>query len=132
MKFITPNSVPPDHGKKYGTVNTEESLCQASDARDMDINILMARFGATGQLPATMGNALFGDFSEVKDYRSAIDAIREAEEAFLDIPAKVRDEFRNDPQAFMEFVGKPENIPKLREWGLAKPAPEAPKDEANG
>jgi hypothetical protein len=101
------------------------SLTQQSQAKDADINEIVRRFGITGQMPANLKLPLDTDFEDIFDYKSAMDAVAEARSTFMKIPPHIRQEFANDPQEFVEFCSNKENIPKLREWGLANP--EAPQ-----
>lgn len=115
----------PDDSEKFATVNTEESLTVQADAKDCDINIIMERYSVTGQLPqVTALQPLFADFTDVTDYKGALDLIREAEEAFAQVPAKIRQQFGNNPQAFIDFAENPDNLETLRKWGLANPKQE--------
>ena len=105
------------------------SLTIQSQTDDADINILMERFGITGKMPENPHIPQYGDFEGISDYRTAIEAVRIAQESFMTIPAKVRAEFDNDPQRFLEFMGDPANLEKARSMGLAKPAPVTPAPE---
>lgn len=106
------------------TVNEEPTLTQKSDAKDADINVIMAKYKKTGQLPKVLLEPMYGDFSEMPDYRASVTAIQQAEEAFLQVPAKIRAQFGNDPGEFIKFATDPNNKDKLKEMGLLKP--EAP------
>lgn len=109
-------------GTSFATMNTEESLTQQSDANDTDINVIMARYQKTGQLPQLTNPGEFGDFTTVTDYRTALDMVRHADEKFAEVPAKIREQFDNDAQKFIDFAENPANIDKMREWKLAPPA----------
>lgn len=61
----------------------------------------------------------YGDFIDAPDYHTALNRIHAADEAFMEIPADIRAEFDNDPAQFLEFVQNPENLPSMREMGLA-------------
>lgn len=100
----------------------EPSLAIQSQKAEADINTIVRNFGVTGRLPQAVRLPTYGDFHGVSDYRSAVEAVREAEASFMAIPAKVRAEFNNDPQAFADFCLDPNNLKQLQEWGLA-PAP---------
>lgn len=100
--------------------NPGESLTVQSMAEDADINVIVHRFGITGKLPDNPRVPSYGDFSEVTDYRSALEAVRNADEAFMELPARVRAEFDNDPQKLLAFASNPDNLPRMRELGLAK------------
>lgn len=96
-------------------------------ADECDINILLARYEKTGvinhfnqQAPAYL------DVGEVPDLAEAIGLVERANEAFMTLPAAARREFDNDPIKFVEFAADPANVARMREWGLAAPAPVEP------
>lgn len=108
---------------RYATVNLEESLTQQSDMEETDINVIMEKYRVTGQVPGVVQPAMYGDFSGNLSYRDAVERVKEANDAWAEIPAKIRRRFANDPQEFMNFVNDPENLPEMRKMGLAKPEP---------
>lgn len=109
--------------KDFATEIVGESMTQQSDADECDINVIMKKYGPGGQLPQVIGKPLYGDFSEALEYRDAVEMIRAADEAFQEIPAKIRARFNNDPQEFIEWATDPENLDEVRKAGLAPPAP---------
>lgn len=104
-----------------------EGVTRQEFADEADVNVLMARFEKTGQLPSVVGtNApAYLDVSDVPDLMTALQVVEQAKAAFMTLPAKTRAEFENDPMRFVEFAENPENLERMREWGLAPPA-EAP------
>lgn len=104
----------------YATVNQDENITQQADAKDCDINVIMSRYMNTGQLPQLTEEGRYGDFSQVTDFRTALEAVRAAEALFAEVPAKIRKEFDNDPAKFLEFVDDPNNKEKLYDMGLAQ------------
>lgn len=96
------------------------SMTVQAHAEDADLNVLMMRFGITGKMPENVRVPQYGDFTGVSDYRSAIEAVREAEARFNEMPANVRQFFANDPQNLLLFASDPANLPRMREMGLAK------------
>lgn len=103
------------------------SLAVQSQRDEADINTIVRNFGVTGNLPANVRVPSYGDFTGVDDYRSAIEAVRAAEASFMAMNAKVRAEFDNDPQLFLEFCENPANVERMKELGLAvSTAPPAP------
>lgn len=110
--------------KRPKLICEDPSLAIQSQKAEADINNIVRNFGVTGRLPQAVRLPMYGDFHGVSDYRSAVEAVREAEASFMAIPAKVRAEFNNDPQAFADFCLDPNNLKQLQEWGLA-PAPAA-------
>ncbi|AZL82783.1 internal scaffolding protein [Apis mellifera associated microvirus 5] len=97
----------------------DPSLAQQHFKDDVDINVLLERFKVTGQLPQGVRLPTYGDFTGVTDFRQANEAIRHANESFMDLPANIRARFQNDPVEFVEFCSDKENLPELRKMGLA-------------
>lgn len=107
----------------------EPSLTRQEFAEECDINNIMDKYKTTGALTHINSQSpRYFDFSEAPDFASALTLLKDAEEAFLRVPSKVRAEFDNDPVKFVAYAEDAENLPKLREWGLAPPekAPDAP------
>lgn len=95
-----------------------DSLTVQSQAEDADINNLMRRYGITGAFPENPRVPQYGDFTHITDFRSALEAVRSAEESFMAFPAEVRSRFDNDPQkmlVYMENGGSPEALKELFE-----------------
>ncbi|AXH74899.1 MAG: internal scaffolding protein [Microviridae sp.] len=108
----------------------DPSRTQQQFAEDADINTIVRRFGITGKMPENATFPTYGDFTGISDYRTALDAINQADAEFLAIPAEVRARFDNDPQRFLEFCSTPDNLPAMREMGLAVQPAEALKPAA--
>lgn len=122
--------------RTYGNYDAElETLRSALECRDptraiqsqrdeADINTIVRNFGVTGQMPESVRVPSYGDFDTVSDYREAIEAVRAAEASFMAMPAEVRKRFEHDPQLFLEFCSREDNLPEMRKLGLAVPLPE--------
>lgn len=110
-----------------GLACRDPSLAVQSQKDEADINTIVRNFGVTGHLPVALFPPSYGDFTAVSDYQGALQVLEEAENAFMALPSAIRAGFGNDPGAFVRFCEDRENLPQLREWGLAPPAPEAPK-----
>lgn len=96
----------------------QQSLTVQSMAEDADINVIIARFGITGKMPENPVMPMYGDFTDVMDYRTALHAVMDASDKFMDLPAKVRARFNNDPQELMEFIANDDNIEEAQRLGL--------------
>lgn len=96
------------------------SLTVQSHAEDVDINVLMQRFGVTGHLPENPRPPTFGDFTGIGDFQSALHAVMDAEARFMEFPAEIRARFENDPQKMLLFVSDPANVEECYKIGLAK------------
>ena len=96
----------------------DPSLAQQHMKDECDINVIVERFGVTGELPTAPVSPQFGDFSGISDYHTAINAVRASEEAFMALPAKIRARFDHDPNALLQFLNDPINRDEAIEIGL--------------
>lgn len=96
-----------------------------SAKEETDINTIVKRFGITGQLPVGVRMPSWGDFTEVFDYQTAMNALVAARESFMTMPANVRARFHNDAAEFVDFCSLDENRAEAIKLGLVVP-PEAP------
>lgn len=125
MNFLTQYSYQQKNGAKtalslkYATFNDGEDMTQQSDKDDSDINIMMVKYGASGRLPQVLQQPLYGDFTNVSTYKEAAEMVRAAKEAFMEVPAEIRERFNNDPQQFIDFSTDPKNIDELVKMKLA-------------
>lgn len=106
-----------------------DSRTKQSFAKECDINNIMKRYEKDGVITHfNRYGGQYGDFTNVPEYRDAIDKVRSAEEMFMSLPASIRTRFENDPGSFLSFVADPANRPELEKMGLmrARPEPEAP------
>jgi len=108
-----------------GLYCSDPSLTQQHQKDDADINVIVERFGLTGQLPNAISEPQYGDFTNVSDYHSAMNAVRAAQESFMELPAKLRSRFDNDPAKFIDFVTDDNNRQEAVSLGLVK-APTQP------
>lgn len=99
----------------------DPSLAVQEQAHEADINNILKNYGITGKLPENVRVPSFGDFTEITDYREALMAIEGARDSFMKLPSSFRAELQNDPQLFIEFCANKDNLPRMRELGLAVP-----------
>lgn len=103
---------------------------------ETDINTILKRFGVTGRLPLTAKQPLVGDFSDIGDFQTALQAVEDANDNFMQLPASVRARFGHSPRQFVEFCVNPANIEEVRALKLApqaKPAiPSEPTELPDG
>lgn len=123
--------------QETGLACKDPSLAQQHMKDECDINVIVERFGVTGQLPQSPIEPLYGDFSGVSDYHTALNKVKAADEAFMGLPAKLRAKFDNDPNALLQFLNNEQNRDEAIMLGLidgqpvAEPvvsAVETPKD----
>lgn len=100
---------------------TDETRTQQQFIEECDINTIVERFGLTGELPSNLRVPMVGDFTGVYDYQTSLELLREADDAFMQMPASIRERFGNDAGRFVNFTSDPANLEQCREWGLARP-----------
>lgn len=116
-------------GDESGLKCEDKTLAQQQFKDEVDINTIVERFGLTGQLPDDVRTPQYGDYEGVFDFQTAMNAVREAQENFMELPAKTRARFHNDPQELLEFLDEEQNRPEAVKLGLVKEA-QAPIEEA--
>jgi len=99
-------------------VFTRPSRTQQSFRDECDINTILKRFNVTGELPLGSVQPQYGDFSGITDYQSALNAVMAAQDSFLQLPAKVRARFDNDPALFVDFASDEANRDEMKALGL--------------
>lgn len=111
----------------------DPSLTRQEFKDECDLGKILERFSKTPDGLEALQNAQgfvqsrFEDVSEVYDFRTALEQVKRADEAFMRLPPVIRTRFENDPARFLDFVDDPNNLAELRQMGLAKP--EVPKAE---
>jgi len=96
----------------------DPSLAQQHMKDECDINVIVERFGVTGNLPVAPLEPSYGDFSGVSDYHTALNAIRASEEAFMALPAKIRAKFDHDPNSLLNYLQNEDNRDEAIQIGL--------------
>lgn len=104
-----------------GLVCEEPTRTQQHHREECDINVILERFGRTGQLPINAISGTYGDFSGVHDYHTALNTLIAAENEFDALPAKLRARFANEPANLIEFLNDPKNKDQAIELGLINP-----------
>lgn len=122
-----------DNFKHPGLRNEEPSMTKQSFKDECDVNRIVGKYGMNGPFPTL--NHLppnFGDYSNIKDFQSAQNAVLEAENAFNSMDPNIRAYFENDPGLFVDFVTNPANQEQIYALGLAeRPLPDASSPSAN-
>lgn len=115
-----------------GTEPQGESLTEQRHVDDVDLNVIVQRFGITdGSIPnVNLDPSQFAETDDRLDLREIIDRSRRAQEAFMQLPAKIRKEFDHDPAQLWRFVNEdPEGAVAL---GLLKETPEPAQESPKG
>lgn len=108
-------------------ISDNPTMTQQHFKDDCDVNVIVNRFLKTGQFPPVDPKAMYGDFLDAPEsYRDALDQVIAAEEQFMELPAKVRERFQNDPAELLDFLADPKNKEEAINLGLLEKAPPAP------
>lgn len=104
-----------------------EARTKQSFREECNINTIMAKWQRTGLISHLAGRPpTFGDFSQQMDYQEAANKVIRADEAFAELPARIRDRFHNDPGELIGFLSDPENDAEAEALGLKTPASAKP------
>ena len=115
--------------QRQGFETTGESRTQQHFAKEADIKTIIKKHDRTGIIShVARGVAQYGDYSEVNEFREALDMVNSANASFMELPSEVRAYFHNDAGEFFEFATDPKNADKMVDLGLAD-APPSPKDQ---
>lgn len=104
--------------EETGELEDNPSMAKQSFAEECDINVMLKRFGITGQMPQGLRLPEYGDYEQVVDFQTAMNIVVEARETFMEMPAHVRARFHNDPQEFLEFCADEKNKDEAVKLGL--------------
>jgi len=121
---------PYNYDKDEASVNDallcqDPSLAQQHMKDECDINVIIERFGVTGQIPQTPVSPTYGDFSGVTDYHSALNQINATMDDFMALPAQLRVRFDHDPVKLLEFLENDQNRDEAIQLGLIDGQPVA-------
>lgn len=105
------------------TVNNEPTLTDQSQARETDINVIVSRYGISGQVPGVAGEPLYQDWTELPtDYRDFIDLSRSVEDRRKALPKELQEMPVEELLALT-----PDKLKDI----LTPPAPEPVNEEGN-
>lgn len=90
--------------KATATYNFEPSPVEQYHKTEVDINTIMRRFMGTGEMPQQLREGVYGDFTGVYDYWSALEKIESVDRRFMELPADMREKFDNDPGKLVDYV----------------------------
>lgn len=112
-----------------GEVTQPPSLTKQEFARECDVNNVIKQYRTSGMLTHVNAKAAQGAFEDLPDsvdFQESLHVIMTAERAFMELPAKVRDRFGQDPVEFLSFIHDPANEDEARKLGILKPLEAAP------
>jgi len=108
-----------------GLVCLEPSRTQQHFKDECDINYVLKNFGIDA-LAVSPLQPRYGDFTDVVDYHSALNAVIAAEDQFMALPANIRKRFDNDPSKLIDFMENPANREEAESLGLVNKSEPVP------
>ena len=100
-------------------IDPAEDQTQQHFERETNINSIVSRYQKTGVLPtALIREVQFGEVGP--DLVQSLNKIKAAKEQFMQLPAKIRDEFENNPDHFLRFLADPHNFEKAKSLGIVE------------
>lgn len=90
-------------------------------ADEVNINSIVARVRKGHPAPVrSRGVGVFGDFSAPQDFTAAAEAVADARDRFLALPAAVKDRMRQSPSMLLEALADDAQVLELLELGLPR------------
>jgi phage internal scaffolding protein len=118
------NVIRKDGKVKVVTVNKKPSLTDQSFKEQVDANNVIAKFKATGQVTHLAKKAgQYADCSQIQDLHQSLVQIKDAENAFSQLPAVIRKRFDNDYKQLAMFMCDEGNLDEAIALGIME-APE--------
>jgi len=107
----------------------ETTMAKQAFKDECDINTIMSKYQKTGLIEHVQKvQGSYGDFTSVQDYQLSLNQVIAAQEAFDQLPAKIRERFNNDPAHLMSFMNDDKNAEEAIALGLAeRVSPPQPK-----
>ena len=94
-------------------------MCEQHHRDSVSIRNIIASYRRTGMMQQSAIRAgTFMDTINSPDFIEAQRILATANSVFESVPAAIRQEFDNDPAAFLEFIQNPENRNKMIEFGF--------------
>lgn len=112
-----------------GDVTVPLSMTKQEFKGECDINNVIKQYknhGMVSHINAKASQGAYQDLPDSVDFQESLHTIMVAENAFMTLPAKVRDRFGQDPAEFLAFLADPENADECRKLGILKPQEAAP------
>lgn len=108
-----------------------QTLVEQAHRDACDINRILANYRRTGMLThVNQAKPQYGELPDQLEYQEALEVVRGASDAFMSLPAEVRDRYGNEPSRFLAAIGNPAEADFLRAQGVLGPVLAASEVEA--
>lgn len=108
------------YGPKFKpkTVEYPPTRTKQSMRDECDINLIISKYSKIGVIEHINNNqASFADVSDL-DFQQSLHLVQTAQDAFDELPAKIRKRFSNDPSELLSFLQNEENREEAISLGL--------------
>lgn len=110
----------------YGTIiDSREDKTQQKFENESNINTIMSKYNnnvdilnASLRIQGATRQPQYGDFTNIPDFMTANQMIIDANNAFSQLPAKLREKFANDPSKLISWLENPMNNDEAIKLGL--------------
>lgn len=93
---------------------------EQSHKKECDLNYILKNYQKTGFIAHANKNAGRYDDISPLDFQDAMFKVAQANTMFEELPSSVRNRFKNNPGAFLEFVQNPDNRSQMEKMGILK------------
>jgi len=113
-------------------------MTKQSEKDKCDINLILKRHNATGQISHLARNPQWGvDFPDAIEFQEALNTVTASNLAFNQLSSDIRERFANDPFRMFAFLDDEKNRDEAIRLGLvpkppASPEPEPPRPPESG
>lgn len=112
-------------GRRVATHDETPSMTQQHFKDQCDVNKIIAKYKKTGEITHLAKTpAMYKDLSNVPTYQEALDTVLRADQAFANLPARMREKFQNQPAKLLEFLEDPKNKEEGIKLGIYQPEPQ--------
>lgn len=109
----------------------DEMITKQEHKDECDINRILSQYQRTGILTHVQSaRPTYTDLPDAIDFQESLNTLMIAEEAFSNLPSKVRAHFENDPGRFLAAFNDPAQYDQLRAYGLLKSTTTHPDEPA--
>lgn len=111
-------------------LDTGEGLTEQHHGPACDINNIIKNFTRGTDTDHVMRvEPTYGDFSTGEDFLDAQLRLKQAEESFMQLDARIRKRFDNNPANLLDFVADKGNYDEAVRLGLVTPKPITPVED---
>lgn len=125
--------------RRVRTLVEGETRTKQSMKDETDINLIVRQYNRNGiithlsqKMPSYDDMAHDNVIGHTMDLHAAMNFVKAAESAFMELPPELRKRFDNDPVKFVTFCDDPENQDEMVKLGLADPVKIAERRAAEG